>query len=241
MVLSSHINLKWCQLHLSGAYPDVTSEEADAASDTYCPSMPFYWAFITLICVWIFMPLICCCQCCHMCYKVQKMKSEVENIAWRDLPCACVPFAQMTIIQCISFYKENRHEEKSFKMFTIISVKHTHKIKMLVPTLNVNIVPLMTNKDLTLCIIETVERQNRYFVMRPTQVRTDRGIARKILRWMKLSQSIRAILALARHGEPRRPGRAAEKIGRPQEAHAGRVRGSPEKARSHGVLERQLN
>ena len=37
-------------------------------------------------------------------------------------------------------------------MFTMISVKHTHKIKMLVPTLNVNIVPLMTNKDLT-CVL----------------------------------------------------------------------------------------
>ena len=68
------------------------------------------------------------------------------------LPCACVPFAQMTIIQCISFYKENRHEEKSYKMFIIISVKHTHKIKMLVPTLNVNTIPLMTNKDLT-CVL----------------------------------------------------------------------------------------
>ena len=90
----------------------------------------------------------------------------------------------MTIIQCISFYKENRHEEKSFKMFTILSVKHTHKIKMLVPTLNMNIVPLMTNKDLT-CVLSRpsfFQHASESLLRDATDTGTNRGIARKILR-----------------------------------------------------------
>ena len=70
--------LKMCFWLFAGAYADWQGE--DDALKTYCPNTPFYMAFVTLIIIWILMPLICCCNCCHMCYKM-KQQSEVETIA----------------------------------------------------------------------------------------------------------------------------------------------------------------
>ena len=64
---------------ITGAY--ATWEGDDTASDRYCPQLPFLWAFISLICFWIFMPLCCCCHCCAACCKNCKPPTNIETIA----------------------------------------------------------------------------------------------------------------------------------------------------------------
>ena len=64
---------------LAGAYPTWNGE--DVTSDLYCPHLPFMWAFVSLICFWVMMPLCCCFHCCMACCKNCKPPTNIETIA----------------------------------------------------------------------------------------------------------------------------------------------------------------
>jgi len=63
-----------------GAYSEINYE--DSTLETYCPKAAFMFAFVYLICYWVFLPLACCCGmmacCCKMCAKISPPKGEGE-------------------------------------------------------------------------------------------------------------------------------------------------------------------
>jgi len=70
----------WGSVIVFGAYSAIDYENAEL--ETYCPKAPFQFAFIYLICYWIFLPLACCCGamacCCKMFAKMSPPKGEGE-------------------------------------------------------------------------------------------------------------------------------------------------------------------
>ena len=64
---------------LSGSFSNWESE--DDSSDLFCPPIPFYTAFVGLICFWVIMPLLFVCLSCAMFYKTANRSAEVGAIS----------------------------------------------------------------------------------------------------------------------------------------------------------------
>merc|ERR1739838_564749 len=70
----------WGSVIVFGAYSAIDYENEEL--ETYCPKHAFMFAFVSLICYWIFLPLACCCGamacCCKMFAKMSPPKGEGE-------------------------------------------------------------------------------------------------------------------------------------------------------------------
>ena len=62
-------------MKISGDYPEWGDEEISKAK---CPSPSYMFAFVYLVCYWLFMPLMCCCSCCCMKCIGGKKQNDVE-------------------------------------------------------------------------------------------------------------------------------------------------------------------
>lgn len=72
----------WGSVKVFGAYSDILWDAGEEEADTYCPKHAFMFAFVYLICYWVFLPLACCCGamacCCKVCAKISPPKGEGE-------------------------------------------------------------------------------------------------------------------------------------------------------------------
>jgi len=71
----------WGSVIVFGDYSSVQYEDPNGAR--YCPGSIYNFAFIYLICYWVFLPLACCCGamacCCKMFAKMAPPKGEGES------------------------------------------------------------------------------------------------------------------------------------------------------------------
>lgn len=70
----------WGSVKVFGSYSGVVYDNPEAA--TFAPKAAHQFAFVYLICYWIFLPLMCCCGmmacCCKMFAKMSPPKGEGE-------------------------------------------------------------------------------------------------------------------------------------------------------------------
>lgn len=64
----------WGSVKVFGDYPEWGDEET--SEEDKCPSASYMFAFVYLVCYWLFLPLMCCASCC--CGKCGKKQSDVE-------------------------------------------------------------------------------------------------------------------------------------------------------------------